>query len=78
MNKGTITFRLDPTKMKELDAIAMSMDRDRSYILNQAVSSFLDVHRWQISHIKEGVRQANAGNFASDKEVSAAFSKWRK
>jgi len=30
---------------------------------------------WQAAHIKEGLRQAEAGKFATDKEVSAAFAR---
>lgn len=77
MDKGTVTFRLDAAQKKALDAIAASMDRDRSYILKEAIRSYIDVYKWHISHIKEGLQQAEAGQFASDKEISAAFSKWR-
>jgi len=78
MSKETITFRLDGAKRKALDTLAASLDRDRSYILNEAVSSYLETYQWQISHIKEGLRQAKAGRFASEKDVASAFSKWRK
>ena len=78
MNKQTITFRLDASKKKAIDAIATGVDRDRSYVLNEAVDNYLQTHQWQIEHIKEGVRQANAGDFAKAPEVSAAFAKWRK
>ncbi|TPW20478.1 MAG: hypothetical protein FD126_1647 [Elusimicrobia bacterium] len=37
-----------------------------------------ETHRWHIEHIKEGLRQAKAGEFASEGEVKAAFAKWRK
>lgn len=78
MKRETITFRLEGAKRKELDAIANSLDRDRSYVLNEAITQYLTVHQWQADHIREGVRQANAGQFAKDSEVSEAFAKWRK
>ena len=78
MNKNTITFRLDAAQKKDLDAIAASLDRDRSYVLKEAVRSYLEIHRWRIAHIKEGLQQAKAGHFASEKDVTEAFSKWRK
>ena len=78
MNKETITFRLDPERKEVLDAIAAGMDRDRSYILNEAIDAYIDAHQWQIDHIKEGWRQARAGKFASDQEVARAFARWRK
>lgn len=78
MNKRTVTFRLEEAKKKALDVIASSVDRDRSYVLNEAVTQYLDAHEWQVEHIKEGLRQANAGRFASEAQVTAAFAKWRR
>jgi predicted transcriptional regulator len=78
MDKTTVTFRIDSNMKDALDAIAEGMDRDRSYVLNEAVSAYLDIHRWQIDHIKEGLRQADAGEFATEAEVAAAFRRWRK
>jgi predicted transcriptional regulator len=78
MDKSTISFRID-TRLKEaLDAVADGMDRDRSYVLNEAVAAYLDAQSWQIAHINEGLRQANAGEFATDDEIAAAFDRWRK
>ncbi len=78
MNKQTITFRIDARARKTLDAIAAGMNRDRSYALNEAVGNYLELHRWQAAHIQEGLRQANAGEFAKDSEVSAVFARKRK
>lgn len=77
MSKETISFRLDSEKKKALDEIASLLDRDRSYILNDAIDAYLKVHQWQLDHIKEGLRQANEGELASCDEVAAAFAKWR-
>jgi predicted transcriptional regulator len=78
MNRETISFRLDTGKKEKLDAIAATVDRDRSYLLNEAIDAYLEVHQWQIEHIREGVRQADAGKFASKAEVAAAFARRRK
>jgi len=78
MGKETVTFRVESDKKDALDAIAAGQDRDRSYVLNQAIDAYIETHRWQIEHIKEGLRQADAGEFATDEEVAAAFAKWRK
>ena len=77
MSKETITFRIEAEKREALDAIALTMDRDRSYVLNEAISAYLEVNQWQLEHIKEGLRQADAGEFATEAEVAAAFEKWR-
>jgi predicted transcriptional regulator len=76
MSRESVTFRLDAEKRSELDAVAKALDRDRSYVLNEAVGAYLEVQRWQLAHIREGIRQADAGEFASDDEVDAAFARW--
>ncbi len=78
MGKATITFRLDKEKSEALDAIAEQNMRDRSFVLNEAVNAYLDAHQWQIEHIKKGLRQAQAGQFASEKEVRKSFARWRR
>lgn len=69
MKRDSITFRIDPAKREALDALAEQMDRDRSYLLNQAVDLYLEVHRWQVEHITEGLRQADGGEFAGEAEA---------
>lgn len=78
MGKTTITFRLETDKREALDSIAEVTDRDRSYVLNEAIDAYLAAHQWQIAHIKKGLRQAQSGQFAREKEVARAFARWRR
>ncbi|NEP41377.1 MAG: CopG family transcriptional regulator [Okeania sp. SIO2H7] len=73
----TITFSLDAEKRKAIDKIALLLERDRSDILNNAIDAYLQVQQWQLEHIKESLRQADAGEFATEEEVAAAFARWR-
>lgn len=70
MKQANVSFRVEAGKVDSLDAIAEVLDRDRSYVLNEAISAYLEIYRWQVEHIKEGVRQADAGEFASEREVA--------
>jgi len=74
-NKKTISFRLEADKVAALDELAKVQTRDRTFLLSQAVDAYLDVQRWQIEHIKEGLRQADSGMGADHEEVRA---KWRR
>lgn len=58
MPKATITLRIEDDKRQALVQLAVALDRVRSYVLNQAIDAYLDVHAWQIEHIKEGLKQA--------------------
>jgi predicted transcriptional regulator len=73
-----ISFLTDKSKRDALDIIAAAMDRDRSYVLNEAIAAYLDVQRWHLADTRKGIAEADAGDFATDKEVEAAFAKYRR
>lgn len=75
--REAVTVRMDAEKRAALDTLARALKRDRSFLINEAVDDYLAVQRWHIAHIEEGLRQAEAGDFASDEEVEAAFARWR-
>jgi predicted transcriptional regulator len=78
MDKQTVSFRLDSDKVSALDALARATDRDRTYLLNEAVSAYLEVQRWQTAHIKKSVKQADTGQFMDHREVKKMAAKWRR
>ena len=78
MKKQTVSFRLDSDKVSALDDLASALDRDRTYLLNEAVAAYLDVQQWQIEHIKAAVRQADAGKLLDHQQVKKMAAKWRR
>ena len=48
MSQANITFRLEAEPRAALDALAMAMDCDRRYRLNEAVQLDLALHQWQL------------------------------
>jgi RHH-type rel operon transcriptional repressor/antitoxin RelB len=78
MDKQTISFRLDAEKVSTLDALARSLDRDRSYLLNEAVTAYLDVQQWHLDQIEAGIRQADARNLIEHAEIRKTFRKRRR
>lgn len=75
MSKENITFRLDSERRAVIDEIAAGLDRDRSYIINEAITLYLDLYQWQVEEIRQGVAEAEAGDFASDEDVEAVFAR---
>ena len=71
------TLTIDAARRDALDTIARETHRDRDAVLAEAIDSYIAVQRWQVEHIAEGLRQAEAGEFANDEEVEAAFARWR-
>jgi predicted transcriptional regulator len=76
MEKVNVTCRLDSDVVAFLDDLGARLDRDRSYLIKDAVSRYIDLQRWQIEEIKKGIAEADRGEFATDEEVEAAFSRW--
>jgi predicted transcriptional regulator len=77
MAKDTMTVRIDDETREALEAIATSLDRDRSYVVNQALNAYVETHRWQVEHIRQGLREANAGKFVSEAEVKKVMDRLR-
>jgi predicted transcriptional regulator len=69
MQQKTVTFRAPGNKIKALDALAELQQRDRSFVLNEAVDQYLSLNEYHIALIKEGIRQADAGELIPHEEV---------
>lgn len=78
MSDEIISVRIGSDKKAALDATAARTHRDLSLVIDEALSAYLDLQAWQVEHIEEGMRQADAGEFASEAEVRAAFARWRR
>ena len=74
----TVSFRTDSKKVEALDALASVYDRDRSYLLNEAVDNYLDLQQYHIELIEEGVRQADAGELVDHSDVEKIVAKLRR
>jgi predicted transcriptional regulator len=73
-----ISFRIEPERVAELDAIAKSLDRDRSHLLNEAVASWLDQQRGFVAMINEGLRASKSGKTMPDEDLDDLIGTWAK
>jgi predicted transcriptional regulator len=76
MDKVNVTLRLDSDKIALLDQLAQSDDRDRTYLIKQAIDGYLKMRQWQIDEIKKAVAEADAGDFVPDDEMESLLAKW--
>jgi predicted transcriptional regulator len=72
----TISFRIAPERVAELDLIAKAMDRDRSYLLNEAVESYLSEQRRFAALVEEGRDDIRNGRTLSHEEVERMVGEW--
>ena len=76
MDKVNVTVRIDKDKVAELDELALSDDRDRSYLIKHAIDRYIRMRQSQIEDIKKAIAEADAGNFVPDEEIEKLFAKW--
>jgi predicted transcriptional regulator len=74
----TISFRMRSDAVETLDALAETMDRDRTYLLNEAVEHYLELNEYHIKLIKKGLRAAERGDFVPDAEMKKLIARMRR
>ena len=72
----TITFRLPEEKLQALDSVAEGQQRDRSFIINEAVTQYLSLHEYHRGLIEEGIRQADAGDVIEHHALMSKAAGW--
>jgi predicted transcriptional regulator len=78
MEKHNITVRLDADAVTVLDRLAEYFDRDRSYLIKQAVASYIETHQWQLAELEKAIAEADAGDVVPHADVVAMLSPERK
>jgi RHH-type transcriptional regulator, rel operon repressor / antitoxin RelB len=71
-----VTIRLDASLKKTLDKLAKATGRSRAYLAQDALRQYLEEQAWQVAEIKKAVKEADAGEFATEAEVAAVRDRW--
>lgn len=69
-------FRVHPEKAGLLEELSISTDRPRSWLLEQALDSYLESQAWQIAHIEEGLADADAGRMVPHERIREWLVTW--
>lgn len=73
----TMTIRLEDEVKIRLNRLAEATQRSKSFLAAEAIRAFVENNEWQIAEIQAALQEADAGDFASDKEVAALTRKWK-
>ncbi|HEY1800326.1 MAG TPA: ribbon-helix-helix protein, CopG family [Terriglobales bacterium] len=65
----TISFRADAGKIDALDSLAAAQDRPRSYLINEAITNYIELHTYQDTLVRKGLQQMREGQFINHEEV---------
>jgi predicted transcriptional regulator len=65
----TISFRADSEKIDTLDSLAAAQDRPRSYLINEAITNYIELHSYQDALVRKGLEEMRKGRVVSHEEV---------
>lgn len=72
----TLNVRLPEALYQQLEQLANATSRTKTLIAVEALSGLVRNESWQIQDIREGIAEADAGEFATPAEVNAVFAKY--
>ena len=73
----TLTIHLDDEVSDRLDALAKTTRRSKSLLVSEAIRAFVESNEGPILEIQAALKEAETGDFASDKDVAALATKWK-
>lgn len=75
MSEKTISFRADSDKIAALDSLAAAQDRSRSYLINEAISNYIELHAYQDALVRKGIEEMRKGRVVGHAEVVTRLKK---
>jgi len=76
MAAKTINVRLPEALYNQIEELAKATARTNSFLTIDALTHYVQRESWQIRGIHEGIKEADAGEFATDDQVKAVFAKY--
>jgi predicted transcriptional regulator len=68
-SEKTISFRADAEKINTLDSLAAAQDRSRSYLINEAITNYIELHAYQDALVRKGLEEMRKRRAISHEEV---------
>ena len=68
ISEKTISFRAVAEKIDTLDSLAAAQDRSRSYLINEAITNYIDLHAYQYALVQNGLEEMRTGRVVSHAE----------
>jgi len=72
----SMSMRLPADLASRLGELAKATGRTETFLALQAIQDFVEREAWQVAEITQGLREADAGDFATDEEMADMDAKW--
>jgi predicted transcriptional regulator len=76
MTAKTINVRLPEALYKQIEELAKATDRTKSFLAVDALTRYVKSESWQIQDIHKAIKEADAGELATDQQVKDVFGKY--
>jgi len=73
----TMTVRLEDDVKERLDRLAGVTERSKSFLAAEAIRTYVENNEWQLAEIGAALKEADAEDFATDKDVAKLAKKWK-
>lgn len=77
MGDRALTLNVEDETLARLEALARETGRSPAQLAEEALGRYLEYESWKAAKIRDAVRRADAGDFASDEEMQAVFDRYR-
>ncbi len=71
--RDTVSFRLPPDMKHRIDLLAKATRRSKTFVIEEAITNYLNLNEWQVQSILEGLKEVEAGATTPHETVLA---KW--
>lgn len=71
--KDTVSFRLPAGTKQRIELLAKATKRSKTFVIEEALATYLDLNEWQIRGILEGLEEVKTGATTPHETVLA---KW--
>jgi RHH-type rel operon transcriptional repressor/antitoxin RelB len=75
MSAKTINVRLPEALHSQIEELARATARTKSFLTIDALTHYVERESWQVRDIHEGIKEADAGDFATEEQVKGVFAK---
>ena len=65
----TISFRAVAEEIEALDSLAAKQERPRSYLINEAIANYIELHAYQDALVRKGLEEMRKGRVVSHEQV---------
>jgi RHH-type rel operon transcriptional repressor/antitoxin RelB len=76
METSVLTLTVSAKTKNLLEKLAEDTDRSESMLAVEAIERYLEVEDWRVKEIKQAIKEADAGDFVSEKELEKVKKKY--